>query len=190
MADAAVPTALPASWAKDVLAFWFDELTPEDWFTTKPETDEKIRTRFGALHAALTAALPDAAWTDPEAALAAILVFDQFPRNIFRGTGEAFATDSLAAELARKAVDHGFDQTVPVSRRMFYYMPFMHSEVLADQERCIQLFAAAGSDTKYAVEHRDIIAKYGRFPHRNRALGRTSTTAEQTFLGEHKGFGQ
>jgi len=79
---------------------------------------------------------------------------------------------------------------VAKERKMFFYMPFMHSEVLTEQERCIALFAAAGEDTKYAVEHRDIIAKFGRFPHRNRALGRESTEAERAFLGEHKGFGQ
>lgn len=178
------------NWTAEVLNFWFDELTPEDWFERKDATDEAIRARFRDLHKELQTALPDTAYSDPDTALAAVIVFDQFPRNIFRGTGDAFSTDSLAIAIARNAVDKEFDAEVDPKRKMFFYMPFMHSEVLADQERCISLFAATGADTKYAVEHRDIIAKFGRFPHRNKPLERESTEAERVFLGEHKGFGQ
>ncbi len=177
-------------WVQDILSYWFEELTREDWFTSKAETDGTIRARFLDLHARLQSDLPDAVYTDPETALAAIILFDQFSRNMFRGTAAAFSTDSLALGIARNAVDKGFDAALPPDRRMFLYMPFMHSEVTADQEHCIQLFAAMGADTKYAVEHRDIVARFGRFPHRNKALGRQSTADELAFLGGHQGFGQ
>ncbi|MBX3578505.1 MAG: DUF924 domain-containing protein [Rhizobiaceae bacterium] len=177
-------------WVRDVLSYWFEELTQEDWFSSKPATDETIRTRFLDLHARLQSDLPDSVYSDADAALAAIILFDQFSRNMFRGTASAFSTDSLALGIARNAVDKEFDAALPPDRRMFLYMPFMHSEVTADQEHCIQLFAAMGADTKYAVEHRDIVARYGRFPHRNKALGRQSTTDEIAFLEGHKGFGQ
>ena len=177
-------------WEKQVLDFWFTDLTAEDWFTRKDSTDATIRERFLSLHRALQTDVPAAAYAEANAALAAIIMFDQFPRNMFRGTAEAFSTDTIAVAIARNAVERAFDTSVGPDRRTFFYMPFMHSEVLADQERCISLFAEAGSDTKHAVEHRDIIQKFGRFPHRNRALGRESTQAELAFLGEHEGFGQ
>jgi uncharacterized protein (DUF924 family) len=178
-------------WTKDVLRFWFEELRPDDWFGSKDETDELIRTRFGALHEKLAREAPSMTFDTAEAALAAILVFDQVPRNMFRGQPRAFATDDMAAAIARKAVERGFDTAVPEKRRIFLYMPLMHAENLADQEHCVSLISALPGDfLKYAVEHRDIVARFGRFPHRNRALGRESTAAEQTFLAEHKGFGQ
>ena len=177
-------------WVRDILSYWFEELTREDWFTSKTETDETIRTRFLDLHRSLQAKLPEAVYSDRDTALAAIILFDQFSRNMFRGTAAAFSTDSLALGIARNAVEREFEAGLPPDRRMFLYMPFMHSEVTADQEHCIQLFAAMGADTKYAVEHRDIVARFGRFPHRNKALGRQSTADEMAFLGGPKGFGQ
>lgn len=179
------------NWAAKVLSFWFDELKPEDWFETRLETDETIRRRFGKLHEGLFADAPSMSFDDPDTALAAIIVFDQFPRNMFRGTARAFATDDLAAAIARKAVEGGFDAEAPEERKIFFYMPLMHSENVADQEHCVSLCAALKGDTvKYAIEHRDIIARFGRFPHRNRMLGRQNTDAEQAFLSGHKGFGQ
>lgn len=178
-------------WVRKVLAFWFDELGPDRWFEQKDETDELIRSRFGAFYEELFQAAPSMAFDTAEDALAAIIVFDQFPRNIFRGQARAFASDDMAAAIARKAVERGFDGEVPEDRRIFFYMPFMHAENLADQEHCVALTSALpGDSVRYAREHRDIIARFGRFPHRNRALGRQTTEVEQAFLAGHKGFGQ
>ena len=178
-------------WAGKVLSFWFDELTPNDWFESDERIDETIRTRFGELHSQLAAAAPTMSFDDPQTALAAVIVFDQFPRNMFRGEARAFATDVLAASIARRALDRGFDDSLSEQRKWFLYMPFMHSENVADQERCVALFSSLPGDmVKYAVEHRDIVARFGRFPHRNQMLGRDTTAAERAFLAEHKGFGQ
>jgi uncharacterized protein (DUF924 family) len=179
-------------WQNDVLRFWFGELTLDDWFSVKQATDELIRSRFQALHEDLRSAIPAEAFLEPEAALAAVIVFDQFSRNMFRGTAHAFTSDRLARAVAANALANGFDtQLADEQKRHFLYMPFMHSEALPDQERCVALFEALGGDaTKYAVEHRDIIARFGRFPHRNRALGRETTEDEHAFLADHKGFGQ
>jgi uncharacterized protein (DUF924 family) len=178
-------------WQNEVLRFWFGELTPDDWFSGKQTTDDQIRSRFSALHEALRLAIPSEAFFEPEAALAAVIVFDQFSRNMFRGTGEAFACDRLAIAVAANALANSFDAQLAEEQKHFLYMPFMHSEALPDQERCVALFEALGGDnTKYAIEHRYIIARFGRFPHRNRALGRETTEEEGAFLAEHKGFGQ
>lgn len=182
---------MPNDWQRAVLRFWFGELTSDDWFTSKEETDEAIRQRFRALHDEMRIAIPAEAFLDPHAALAAVIVLDQFSRNMFRGTADAFATDRLAVAIARNALDSGFDAALPEEQRHFLYMPFMHSESLDDQNRCVALFEKLeGDDVKYAVEHRDIVARFGRFPHRNRALGRETTEEERAFLAGHEGFGQ
>lgn len=183
---------MEGDWAKPILQFWFEELTADDWFTGKEETDQACIKRFRALHDELAHSVPETAWTDPEHALAAVILFDQLPRNMFRRKPEAFSTDRLALELARNAVDKGFDHGMSAERRQFLYMPFQHSEVLSDQERAVSLFSSLGNEEglKYAVEHRDIILRFGRFPHRNRVLGRESTPEEKAFLEAHKGFGQ
>jgi uncharacterized protein (DUF924 family) len=182
---------IEGDWATAVLSFWFEELRPEDWFERSDLVDERIRTRFGHLHSALAQAAPSMSFDDPRTALAAIIVFDQFPRNMFRGAPKAFATDSLALFIARHALEQEYDAAVPEQWRHFFYMPFMHSETAADQEHCVALFSALpGDSVKYAVEHRDIIARFGRFPHRNQVLGRKTTASEQAFLSEHKRFGQ
>lgn len=179
-------------WVDEVLDFWFAELTYEDWFGGGAELDAKLRTRFLPLYEKLKASLDEKSVRDARTALAAILVFDQFSRNIFRGTAAAFATDDIAVGLARLAVERGWDDTVEPAQRSFFYMPFMHSEILADQERCVDLFRGLGQGggLDYAIEHRDIVAKFGRFPHRNKALGRESTADEIEFLKGHAGYGQ
>lgn len=179
-------------WVDDILKFWFEELTYEDWFGGAPELDEKIRSRFLDVYERQKAELDVKTIDDPQMALAAIILFDQFPRNMFRKTAAAFATDDLAIGIARLAVDRGYDNQVQPEAKSFVYMPFMHSEVSADQERCVDLFRMLGEDDglKYAIEHRDIVAQYGRFPHRNRVLGRESTQAEASFLEGHSGYGQ
>lgn len=180
------------NWVEEVLDFWFKELTHEERFGGAAETDEKIRSRFGALYDSLKADFRVDSVADARTALAAIIVFDQFPRNIFRRTPAAFGTDDLALGIARRALENGFDHEVEPEAKSFFYMPFMHSEVTADQERCVDLFRALGAEEglKYAIEHRDIVAQYGRFPHRNRVLGRDSTTSEIEFLKGHGGYGQ
>lgn len=173
--------ALPT--ANDVLAFW-RALGPKRWFSKNDAVDAEIREQFGALHAA-AAQGRFAGWeSEAPGALALVVVLDQFPRNIYRGSAEAFATDPLARAVAGRAIARGFDRAVPDAERLFFYLPLMHSETLADQERCCALCRAL-DDTgtlAYAEIHADIIRRFGRFPHRNAALGRATTPAEQAFL--------
>lgn len=168
----------------DVLDFWFDTLTPEDWFKKSDDTDAIIREKFAATHLSLARSIPDVWRADGDARLALIIVLDQLPRNIYRDTPLAFATDGLALREARHAVDAGLDKDVASDRRVFLYLPFEHSENLADQNRAVSLITELGDETytKYAEAHRDVIVEFGRFPHRNQILGRTSTPAEQRYL--------
>ncbi len=179
-------------WVDDVLDFWFKELTYEDWFGGSAELDETIRTRFKDLYEEKKNGFQVNAVDDARTALAAIILFDQFPRNIYRRSAAAFGTDDLALGIARRALEKGFDAEADPQAKSFYYMPFMHSEVVADQERCVDLFRGLDNEDglKYAIEHRDIVAQFGRFPHRNRSLGRESTPAETAFLEGHAGYGQ
>lgn len=171
---------------EEVLAFWFDELTPDDWFRKSDELDRLIARRFTATHLALAFHIDEVWRMTPANRLAAIIVLDQFPRNIFRGTPHAFATDPLALNEAATAVDAGMDRMVESGRRCFFYMPFEHSERIEDQERSVALFTALGNDNylDYARRHQAVIAEYGRFPHRNPILGRHSTRAEEAYLAE------
>ena len=170
------------SW-QALLAFWRDA-GPMKWFTKDTAFDDAIRARFLATYqAAATRTLAD--WENTaEGALALVIALDQFPRNMFRGSARAFATDPLARQVADRAMAKGFDQKVPEAERGFFYLPCMHSEELADQERCVTLYRALGNaeNLKYAYIHADIIRKFGRFPHRNVVLGRATTAEEQTFL--------
>ena len=173
-------------WVGDVLAFWFGELDRKAWFVRDAAVDEQIRARFGPLIEQLAARPVDEALTSPDRALATVIALDQFPRNVFRGTARAFATDALALAVAKAAIDRGLDSQVPAARRVFFYLPLEHSEALADQDRCVELTAALGDAeyARYAVLHRDVIARFGRFPHRNDILGRTPTLEELAFLRE------
>lgn len=175
--------------AEAILNFWFEELEPEDWFATSPELDETIRQRFGALHDRLSR--PDAdhsAWlATPEGSLALVILLDQFPRNIHRGTARAFASDALALAVAREAIRRGHDLMTPVARRAFYYLPFEHSERLEDQDEAVRLVrerANLSDFLHFAELHRDIIRRFGRFPHRNAVLGRESSAEELAYLRE------
>lgn len=181
-----------ASWVEEVLSFWFEELSAQDWFSGDAEVDHRIHARFRLLHERLAAQVPEEAMSDPDTALAAIIVYDQFSRNLYRGRPEAFASDAIAIAIARNAVDTELDAGMETARRIFLYMPFMHSEIMADQERCVSLFKAIGEKEQifYAEDHRDVIERFGRFPHRNRALERESTPEELAFMKEHKGYGQ
>ena len=167
----------------EVIAFW-REAGPERWFEKNEVFDEAVRARFLALHERAAAGeLKD--WENSaEGTLALLLLFDQFPRNMFRGTARAFATDELARAIAAGALLKGFDAQVPSDLRTFLYLPFEHSEDMADQERGLALYAAAGDqdDLKWAQIHADVIRRFGRFPHRNAALDRSTTPEEQAFL--------
>jgi uncharacterized protein (DUF924 family) len=169
--------------SQDVLAFW-REAGPDKWFKKDTGFDEAIRTKFLATYEA-AAAEKLAAWERTAAdALALVIVLDQFPRNIFRGSARSFAADPLARAVTGRALAQDFDREVPAGERQFFYLPFEHSELLADQERCCALFRAAGDADalKWAELHADIIRRFGRFPHRNAVLGRQTTAEEQAFL--------
>jgi uncharacterized protein (DUF924 family) len=167
-----------------VLAFW-REAGPAKWFKKDPAFDADFRHRFLNGHeAAARGDLDDWAGT-ADGALALLILLDQFPRNAFRGTERMFATDGKALEIARRAIAAGFDQQVDKELRNFFYLPLMHSESLPDQQRAVALTEAlAGDEHRFALMHRDIIEKFGRFPHRNALLGRSTTREEQAFLDE------
>jgi len=169
--------------AADVLAFW-REAGQKKWFEKDLEFDRAIAARFAATHAEAAAGRLDH-WADTaEGALALILVLDQFSRNMFRGKPETFAQDPTALALARKSLEAGYDRAVDPQLGAFFYLPFMHSEVIADQRRCISLIHAfhGAEALKHAREHEEIIRRFGRFPHRNAILGRHTTPAERSFL--------
>ncbi len=160
-------------WRSDVLTFWFG-LDTEQWWRGPPELDEEIRRRFRSLWEEKRGLPANSFLDDPLTALAAVILFDQFPRNMFRGHADQYSTDTLALAIARGAVDRGLDETLRPRERAFLYMPFQHSETLDDQDRALLLFTRLGDDrqVRYARLHRDIIARFGRFPHRNAILGR------------------
>ncbi len=168
----------------EVLDFW-RTAGPEKWFAKNDAFDAEFTHRFLAAHeAAATGALDD--WAqDAPGALALVLLLDQFPRNAFRDSPRAFATDALALHTARTAIYRGFDQSTEVELRAFFYMPLMHSESLADQDDCVALSRPLpGTTLRFAELHRDIVRRFGRFPHRNAVLGRSTTPEEQAFLDE------
>jgi uncharacterized protein (DUF924 family) len=168
----------------DILSFWFSEQVRAKWFVRDDGFDAELLGRFGAL-------LPKAKrgelahWAEnPDGALALVILLDQLSRNVHRGTPEAFAADPLALSTAKHAIAQGYDLRLTPEERGFLYMPFEHSEVLADQDSGVALFEALGSEEPldYMRRHRDIIARFGRFPHRNAILGRSSTAEEIEFL--------
>ena len=172
--------------AKDILHFWFEELTDKHHFAKDAALDDAIRTRFGqTLEAAMRCEL--FAWrATPEGALAEIIVLDQFSRNIFRDQPSAFAQDALALALAQVMVAHGQDQLLSTLQRRFAYMPYMHSESALIHTQAVQLFAQTGLENglDFELRHQAIIALFGRYPHRNALLGRTSSAEELAFLSE------
>ena len=160
------------------------------WFSGDASTDALIRMRFLALHEELRRGLPPYALMAPEPALATVIALDQFPRNLYRGQAEAFAADGAALAAVARAVALGFDRTFDPTRRHFFYLPFMHAEDRATQARSVELCAALGDAEVlgYAQRHQEIVDRFGRFPHRNAVLGRTSTPEEAEFLKVGRGF--
>lgn len=176
----------------EVLDFWLREIGPDGWYAGGEFIDTACRDRFGGVWAAAHEGSLDH-WIDgPDSTLAFLIVTDQFPRNIHRGTALAFATDSRALAAARKAVDGGWDLKIPEPERQFFYMPFEHSEDPADQALAVQLLTKRLQSRPdlalHARAHQEIIRRYGRFPTRNEALGRTSSAEEQAYL-EEGGYG-
>ena len=169
--------------AEDVIAFWFEEISSKQQFVKDEKFDAEIKRRFGLLHARLKKDVTSFVST-PQGALAAILVFDQFSRNMFRGSGQAFETDPLALSIAKNLIAKGLDKKMSVNHRVFIYMPFMHAETLEDQEQSVVLFTELGIrlNIDYAIKHLEVIKEFGRFPHRNKALDRASTAEETAFI--------
>ena len=169
----------------EVLEFW-RAAGPKRWFAKDDTFDAEIRARFlPTYEAAVAGRLAD--WkATPDGALALSIVLDQFPRNMFRDSARAFAADASARTVADRAIAQGFDQSVPAAERIFFYLPFEHSEGLADQERCVALVRAIGNADllRWAELHADIIRRFGRFPHRNAVLGRMTTPAEKAYLDD------
>ncbi len=175
MTDAAKP--------QDIVAFWMD-LGPKRWWRKDPKLDEEIKARFGAtLDLARRGKLE--AWRDDrDAVLAYVIVLDQFSRNVFRDDPRAYASDATALDASQAVVERGWDMAFPPEERQWFYLPYMHSEDPAMQERCIELCKRSRLDGNLpsAIEHADIIRRFGRFPHRNKVLGRVSTEEEEDFL--------
>jgi uncharacterized protein (DUF924 family) len=178
-----------AGMMRDILDVWRDA-GPAKWFARDDAFDAALRARFIDEHFAAARRGREASLADADGALALILLLDQVPRNVFRDSAHAFATDPLAREYAQRALDAGFDTRVDPALRIFFYMPFEHSEAMADQDRAVALCEALGdaSYLKYAQAHRDVIRRFGRFPHRNRALARLNTAEEQVWLDAGGGF--
>lgn len=171
---------------EEVLRFWFAPAQAERWFKANVAFDREIERRFLGLIETAAAGKLEKWGTTPRGALALCILLDQFPRNIWRGAPRAFAADALARQVAAAALASGHDQALTAEERLFLYLPLEHSEDLADQERCVALMATLGDAEllDYALRHRDIIARFGRFPHRNAILGRDSTAEELAFLRE------
>jgi uncharacterized protein (DUF924 family) len=175
---------------REVLEFWFAEEARPLWFRSTPAFDGRVRERFLPVwEAAAEGRLQG--WRDtPEGALALVIVLDQLPLNMFRGTARAFATEAMSRKVADHAIRQGWDRGMDDTRRGFLYLPFMHSESLADQERSVQLYRDAGltDSLRWAEHHREIIRRFGRFPHRNEPLERASTPAETAWLQSEEAF--
>lgn len=178
----------PEDWVDEVLRFWFEETGPKQWFEKDEAFDAGVRQRFLALHERLAEEPVAAFLTDAPTALAAVIVLDQMPRNMFRGTPRAFATDPKALELADALVARGLDSGLTKHERLFLYLPFEHAESREAQARSVALIAGLGDPelAKWAELHKVVIDRFGRFPHRNAALGRPSTPEEIEFLKQQE----
>ncbi len=174
----------------EIIDFWFAPGVQPLWFAATPDFDETLRERFLTTYAA-GAAGQLAHWdVTPEGALALAIILDQFPLNLFRGQPASFATEAAAREAADRAIARGFDQALSPEQRQFLYLPFMHSETMADQDRSVRLYQQPGLEDslRFAHHHRDLIQRFGRFPHRNAILGRPSTPDELTYLASPEAF--
>jgi len=178
--------AVTADWAAALLDFWFNQVGDEGWYSHDPALDQHCIDRFAVLWSEKRTLPPESFLDRADDAVAAVLLFDQLPRNMFRGQAQAFATDPIAREVARGAIALGYDIQIGGAGRLFFYMPFQHSEDLADQELSLSLFEGTGDarSLDFARQHHATIARFGRFPHRNTALGRTTLPAEAAAVAE------
>lgn len=175
---------------RDLLDFWFSDAMRPRWFDSTPALDQSIRERFEPLLRRAAAGELDGWLETPEGALALVIALDQLPLNMYRGRAEAYATGTRAVAAATQAIAKGHDRQLPPDRLAFLYLPFMHSEDMADQDHSVALFRAAGltGNLYWAEHHRGIVARFGRFPHRNKALGRAGTDAELAYLASPAAF--
>jgi len=172
----------------DILDFWYSPAMRERWFDSTPEIDAEILARYEAIWDAASKGGLQGWESSPEGALALVLILDQFPLNMCRSRPGSFSTEAMSREVAMRAIEKGFDRDMSVDQRLFLYMPYMHSEDLADQDRAVELFEQGGLEVKWAIHHRDIVRRFGRFPHRNGILGRESTPEEVDWLASDEGF--
>ncbi|BBD96566.1 DUF924 domain-containing protein [Sphingobium amiense] len=182
--------AVTADWAVGLLDFWFNQVGEKGWWRHDQATDRACADLYLALWQNMQTREPGDFLDRADEALAAILLFDQMPRNMFRGGAEAFQTDALARDIARGAIARGYDVQIGGAGRRFFYMPFMHSEAMEDQDLSLTLFEGAGDaeSLDFARRHRAMIERYGRFPHRNAALGRTTRPEERDAIAESEGW--
>ena len=170
----------------EVLRVWLDEVGPKGWYAPAQAVDEDITARFGEVWARAGRGECENWMLTPRGALALLIVLDQFPRNMFRGTAEAYRSDEQARATAKLAIHRGYDRAIPEPERQFFYLPLMHSEVLSDQDRSVRLILMRLPETgrdnlKHAIKHREVIRRFGRFPSRNAVLGRRDTAAERAY---------
>ena len=179
-------SAAPRRWAAEMLHVWFHQLAAPQWFGRHDAVDAMLRRRFEPDLLALHTQSADDFLTDPLTARAAVLLFDQVPRNLYRGTADAFAFDPLALAICYGALDRGWDSGLSLHERQFLGMPLMHSEAIADQRNSLSYFTALGNAfiRSFAKDHYAMVARFGRFPHRNEVLGRASTPAEERAVAE------
>jgi len=173
-----------------MVKFWFSDAVRPLWFKSTPSFDKQLREQFESLWQQAAQGQLDSWAENAEGALALVILLDQIPLNIFRGEARSFSTESKARDIAGYAIDKRWDVTLPDEQKAFLYMPFMHSESLADQDRSVALYEASGlnDNLKFAKHHRELIHRFGRFPHRNAILGRESTEAERAYLASDEAF--
>lgn len=175
---------------QEIIDFWFSQEARQRWFKSTPEFDRQLTARFEKTWDRARRGDLDHWMQTAEGCLALIIVLDQFPLNMYRGEGKSFSTEARSREVTRHALEQRFDVDLPPEQKAFLYMPFMHSEALADQDLCLELFDQPGleSNLRFARHHRGIIERFGRFPHRNAPLGRESTEAERDYLNSKEAF--
>jgi len=175
---------------QEINDFWFADETKKIWINSTPEFDRELRERFQSTWEQAARGELDDWMQSAEGCLALVIVLDQFPLNMFRESAQSYATEAQSREVARAAIEQGFDKSLAPEKRSFLYMPFMHSEELSDQQLSLQLFAQPGleGNSRFALHHHDIVEKFGRFPHRNEALGRRSSEAELAYLNSKEAF--
>jgi uncharacterized protein (DUF924 family) len=176
--------------AQAIIDFWFSDSCKACWFNSTPELDQLIKQNYESLWLLASQGKLKQWREDPISALALVIILDQFPLNMFRGTAQSFATESASRDVARYAIEKGFDKSLSNEQKKFLYMPFMHSEDMTDQDYSVVLFKSAGlnDNARWAEHHRDIVKRFGRFPHRNEILGRESSAEEIQWLASAEAF--